>query len=128
MKFDEQPHRLNCDRNTSIQFRFRPTTILDMSGAYPAGDDAASIATEATEAMPAPVDPRVRARLAAEARSRLPPSNPSSTAADAFSMQTFVASAQDKLPFHRLLDTQVSQLDPMSYAHVSFSPRRALIC
>lgn len=67
------------------------------------------------------IDPRAAALLAAEARSRQPVFDPhaASTSASAHSnRQTieFNPSAADKLPFHRLLDTEVR----FTYDHLPY--------
>lgn len=62
-----------------------------------------------TQPHPTVVEPRAAARAAAEARATLPPADSPSAPGQAHSPSLpFNPSVADKLPFHRLLDTEVS--------------------
>ncbi|KAI5479319.1 hypothetical protein MNV49_003837 [Pseudohyphozyma bogoriensis] len=65
-------------------------------------------------APPPTVDPREAARLAAEARAKAAPAETFSDSSSAHSpVAPFNPSAADKLPFHRLIDTQVGPQAPL---------------
>ncbi|KAM0755342.1 hypothetical protein T439DRAFT_344558 [Meredithblackwellia eburnea MCA 4105] len=76
-----------------------PTNAIP--GSLPAPTPAEVAAATARE------DPRAAARRAAELRLQRPPVDPPSTSSDAHGSAPFNPSAADKLPFHRLLDSEV---------------------
>lgn len=110
--------KLNHLYVVSVQLLASRTTAVAMSnpsvgsptslpGSLPS--TAAALPDVPPPAFPTPIQ---MARAAAEARSRLPPAGPPvSSSTDAHrsgSVEEFNPSVADKLPFHRLLDSEVS--------------------